>query len=46
MEILKSNQINYYTKGEGQPLYLIHGFPDCAENFETQINFFLIEGLR
>ena len=46
MEILKSNQINYYTKGEGQPLYLIHGFPDCAENFETQINFFSDRGFK
>ena len=46
MEILKSHQINYYTKGDGQPLYLIHGFPDCAENFEDQINFFSSRGFK
>ena len=41
-----SNDINYLTKGSGKPLYLIHGFPDCAENFEAQINFFSENGYK
>ena len=46
MEIHNLNGINYYTKGEGAPLYLIHGFPDCAENFENQIEYFAKEGFQ
>ncbi len=41
-----SNNLNYFFKGEGKPLYLIHGFPDCAENFEQQINFFSENGFK
>ena len=41
-----SNDINYLTKGSDKPLYLIHGFPDCAENFEAQINFFSENGYK
>ena len=41
-----SNNLNYFCKGEGKPLYLIHGFPDCAENFEEQINFFSENGFK
>ena len=41
-----SNNLNYFFKGEGKPLYLIHGFPDCAENFEEQINFFSENGFK
>ena len=41
-----SNNLNYFFKGEGKPLYLIHGFPDCAENFEEQINFFSANGFN
>ena len=41
-----SNNLNYFSKGEGKPLYLIHGFPDCAENFEEQINFFSENGFK
>ena len=46
MELKVNNRINYYSSGEGTPLYLIHGFPDCAENFKDQINFFSKNGFR
>ena len=40
MELRNKNGLNYFSKGEGKYLYLIHGFPDCAHNFEDQIEFF------
>jgi pimeloyl-ACP methyl ester carboxylesterase len=46
MESKYSNNLNYFSKGTGKPLYLIHGFPDCAENFEEQINFFSANGFN
>ena len=46
MELNQSNNIHYYTEGKGTPLYLIHGFPDCAENFEHQINYFAERGYK
>ena len=46
MELKQSNNIYYLTEGKGIPLYLIHGFPDCAENFEHQINFFSERGFK
>ena len=46
MDKSTSKDINYFTKGSGKPLYLIHGFPDCAENFEAQINFFSENGYK
>ena len=46
MDKKTSNDINYLTKGSGKPLYLIHGFPDCAENFQTQIDFFSENGFK
>ena len=46
MELNQSNNIHYLTKGEGAHLCLIHGFPDCAENFEHQINFFAERGFK
>ena len=46
MELKKSNNIHYLTSGQGARLYLIHGFPDCAENFEYQINFFSEKGFE
>ena len=46
MELDQSNNINYFTMGEGRPLYLIHGFPDCAENFELQLNYFSKKGFQ
>ena len=46
MESKYSNNLNYFSKGTGKPLYLIHGFPDCAENFKHQINFFAERGFK
>ena len=46
MELKKSNDIHYFTAGEGKPLYLVHGFPDCPENFEHQIKFFADKGFQ
>ena len=46
MELHQSNNINYLSSGQGTPLYLIHGFPDCAENFKHQINFFAERGFK
>ena len=46
MDSKVSNKLNYYSKGKGKPLYLIHGFPDCAENFEKQIDFFSQNGFE
>ena len=41
MNLLKSNSKNYYySEGSGQPMVLLHGFPDCAQNYENQINYF------
>ena len=46
MKLKQNNSINYLSSGQGNPLYLIHGFPDCAENFEHQINFFSKKGFE
>jgi len=46
MELKQSNNIHYLSSGQGVRLYLIHGFPDCAENFEHQINFFSEKGFE
>ena len=46
MKLNQKNNLNYYSVGEGPPLYLIHGFPDCAENFEHQISFFSNKGFK
>ena len=46
MELKLNNKINYYSAGQGAPLYLIHGFPDCAENFKNQIDFFSQNGFK
>ena len=41
MELLKSSSGHYfYSLGKGEPLLLLHGFPDCAENFFHQLTFF------
>jgi pimeloyl-ACP methyl ester carboxylesterase len=41
MNILKTNTDNYYySKGSGKPMVLLHGFPDCAQNYENQMNYF------
>ena len=46
MELKQSNNIHYLSSGQGVRLYLIHGFPDCAENFKHQINFFSEKGFE
>ena len=46
MKLKQNNSINYLSSGQGTPLYLIHGFPDCAENFEHQMNFFSKKGFE
>ena len=46
MNIKIRNNLHYYSKGEGKPLYLIHGFPDCPENFQYQIDFFSEKGFK
>ena len=40
MDKKTSNDINYYSKGSGKPLYFVHGFPDCAET--TLRNLFVL----
>ena len=40
------NNINYLSSGQGTPLYLIHGFPDCPENYMEQISFFSSKGYQ
>ena len=45
MNLSKSSSGHYfYSKGEGNPLLLLHGFPDCAENFQQQLEFFSSHG--
>ena len=47
MNLTKSSSgLYFYSKGEGNPLLLLHGFPDCAENFQHQLNFFAENGYR
>ena len=47
MELLKSNiGYDYYSLGKGEPLLLLHGFPDCAENFSDQLTFFAKNGYQ
>ena len=47
MELLKSNRgFYYYSLGKGEPLLLLHGFPDCAENFSHQLTFFAENGYQ
>ena len=45
MKMHKSDSnIYHYSKGVGSPMVLLHGFPDCALNYENQINFFSKNG--
>jgi pimeloyl-ACP methyl ester carboxylesterase len=45
MKMHKSDSnIYHYSKGVGSPMVLLHGFPDCALNYENQINFFAKNG--
>lgn len=45
MKLSKSDSnIHHYSKGSGSPMVLLHGFPDCAQNYHNQINFFAENG--
>ena len=47
MELSKSSSGYYfYSLGKGEPLLLLHGFPDCAENFSHQLTFFAENGYQ
>ena len=47
MELSKSKSGYYfYSLGKGEPLLLLHGFPDCAENFSHQLTFFAENGYQ
>ncbi len=46
MDFDQSNNIHFYSMGDGKPLYLLHGFPDCAENFELQLRYFSEKGFK
>ena len=47
MELSRSNSGHYfYSLGKGEPLLLLHGFPDCAENFFHQLTFFAENGYQ
>ena len=39
-----TNGTFYYKQGDGKPLVLLHGFPDCAENFKHQSEYFSKKG--
>ncbi|MFL2697969.1 MAG: alpha/beta fold hydrolase [Gammaproteobacteria bacterium] len=45
MKLLKNDSNFYYfTKGEGEPLVIFHGFPDCAFNYKDQLDYFSNNG--
>ena len=46
MNLSKSNNINYFHSGEGEPLILLHGFPDCPHNFKHQMEYFSSKGYK
>ena len=37
---------HYFFSGKGEPLILLHGFPDCAENYSHQLEFFSSKGFQ
>ena len=37
---------HYFVSGKGEPLILLHGFPDCAENYCHQLEFFSSKGFQ
>ena len=37
---------HYFVSGKGEPLILLHGFPDCAENYSHQLEFFSSKGFQ
>jgi len=47
MKLEKSSSAHhYFVSGEGEPLILLHGFPDCAENYLHQLEFFSSKGFQ
>ena len=47
MKIEKSSSAHhYFVSGKGEPLILLHGFPDCAENYFHQLEFFSSKGFQ
>ena len=41
-----SSAYHYFVSGKGEPLILLHGFPDCAENYFHQLEFFSSKGFQ
>ena len=41
-----SSAHHYFVSGKGEPLILLHGFPDCAENYFHQLEFFSSKGFQ
>ena len=47
MKLEKSSSAHhYFVSGKGEPLILLHGFPDCAENYFHQLEFFSSKGYQ
>ena len=47
MKLEQSSSAHYYfVSGKGEPLILLHGFPDCAENYFHQLEFFSSKGFQ
>ena len=47
MKLEKSSSAHhYFVSGTGEPLILLHGFPDCAENYFHQLEFFSSKGFQ
>ena len=44
MKFNKSSNLHYLNEGKGDPLILLHGFPDCALNYKEQLRFFSENG--
>ncbi len=45
MQIYKNNLNQHYlNEGKGEPLLILHGFPDCVFNYKEQLEFFSSNG--
>ena len=45
MQIHKNNLNQHYlNEGKGEPLLILHGFPDCVFNYKEQLKFFSSKG--
>lgn len=42
----KNSNLHFLHEGKGDPLVLLHGFPDCAFNYKDQIKFFSENGFE